>query len=306
MCIRDSSGVANSVSGGDDYIHTWDSAITGAVEYVPQSTHTWAASQPAAANAVQHKPQSAHTFKRGSTGGIQRQSGTITVNVGVAASADRYDHVWDTAGGSAVGAVTSGGNYAHYWISSEPNSVHKVFSIAGNRNYHDQDCVDDVVDLLEAIADNVAYGGNDKTWDAAYSYKTGAHVAGEETETNIVFEHAKDMAAQVIKNQKILAVGSHGLHQTYDTTITYDTQIAINNGAGDAYNLLNSNAAFIAAEAYERMLLHHPGFLPPTGNKQDCIDDIKDFITEVAYNTGFGGNDTVSYTHLTLPTILLV
>ena len=191
------------------------------------------------------------------------------------------------------GVVKGGAVYPHTFISAKTDSVHKIFSVAGNRTYHNSDCVDDVRDLLEAIADNVAYGGNDKTWDAAYSYKTGAHVAGEETETNIVFEHAKDMAAQVIKNQKILAIGSHGLHQTYDTTITLDTQIAINNGAGDAYNLLNSNAAFIAAEAYERMLLNHPGFLPPTGNKQDCIDDIKDFVVEVAFNVGFGGNDRV-------------
>ena len=41
------------------------------------------------------------------------------------------------------------------------------------------------------------------------------------------------------------------------------------------------------------MLLNHPGFLPPTGNKQDCIDDIKDFVVEVAFNVGFGGNDRV-------------
>ena len=37
--------------------------------------------------------------------------------------------------------------------------------------------------FLEAVADNLAYGGNDKTWDAAYSYVKGAHVAGEESET---------------------------------------------------------------------------------------------------------------------------
>ena len=204
-------------------------------------------------------------------------------------------HVFVSAVANSIkrAVVKGGGNYTHTFISAKTDSVHKIFSVAGNRTYHNSDCVDDVRDLLESIADNVAYGGNDKTWDAAYSYKTGAHVAGEETETNIVFEHAKDMAAQVIKNQKILAIGSHGLHQTYDTTITLDTQISINNGAGDAYNLLNSNAAFIAAEAYERMILNHPGFLPPTGNKQDCIDDIKDFVVEVAFNVGFGGNDRV-------------
>ena len=389
------SGVANSVSGGDDYIHTWDSAVTGAVEYVPQSTHTWAASQPNTTLCVEHKPQSAHTFKRGLTGGIARQSGTITVNVGVAASADRYAHQW--AGGTATGAVVSGGNYSHYWTTTEPNSVHKVFSVAGNRNYHDQDCVDDVVDLLEAIADNVAYGGNDKTWDAAYSYKTGAHVAGfkktvnnatytpadgnlildigahthkvgervhiplgaltfkcekdnydtehsyprasdpiatydpsiksvagttitinvgpandatagvhqfvpgttqifvggEEIETNEVFRHAKDMAGQVIKNQKVLQVGSHHIAQVYDETITEDTPTSTDNKNGDAYNLLIANAELIAAEAYHRMILEFPDFTPPTGNPQDCRDDIKDFVVEIAHNVGFGGNDRV-------------
>ena len=76
--------------------------------------------------------------------------------------------------------VKGGGSYPHTFISAKTDSVHKIFSVAGNRTYHNSDCVDDVRDLLEAIADNVAYGGNDKTWDAAYSYKTGAHVAGEE------------------------------------------------------------------------------------------------------------------------------
>ena len=55
-------------------------------------------------------------------------------------------------------------------------------------------CIDDVVDLLEAVADNLAYGGNDKTFDAAYSYVKGAHVSGEELQTLYVFEQARLMA----------------------------------------------------------------------------------------------------------------
>ena len=152
-------------------------------------------------------------------------------------------------------------------------------------------CIDDVVDLLEAVADNVAYGGNDKTWDAAYSYVKGAHVAGEEAETNYVFEQAKQMAAQVMRNQRILIVGSHGLTQTYDTTITYDNQNTATDRGGDARDLIIANRSLIAAEAYNRMLSLNPGFVSPSGNAQDCIDDITDFITEVAYNTAYGGND---------------
>ena len=67
------------------------------------------------------------------------------------------------------------------------------FSVPGG----DQNCIDDVVDVLEAVAENTAYGGNAETWDAAYLYETGAHVAGEEDETIRVFKYAKDMAIQV-------------------------------------------------------------------------------------------------------------
>jgi len=375
----------------NQYAHTFVSAIADAVEFVPQSVHTWVSGTP---NCVKHQPSSAHTFKRGSTGGILKQAGTITINVGVAAAADRYAHAFQSA---TTGAVTSGGGYTHAWVSSATNSVHKVFSIGGSNAYHNQDCVDDVVDLLEAIADNVAYGGNDKTWDAAYSYKTGNHVAGvsktvtaatytpvsgvmtltigthsnsigdrvkipqnalvftcakdsnatnhsypratdpiasydpvitavssttitinvgpandntvgahtfvsaskqievggEGTETNVVFEHAKQMAGQVIRNQKILSIGSHGLPQIYDTTITADTPDAPVDKNGDAYNLILNNADLIAHEAYSRMILTNSGFTPPTGNSQDCRDDIKDFVLEIAHNVGFGGNDRV-------------
>ena len=102
------------------------------------------------------------------------------------------------------------------------------------------------------------------------------------------------MAAQVIKNQKILSIGSHGLGQTYDTTITFDTNAdAPVDKNGDAYNLIIANADLIAHEAYARMILNNVGFLPPTGNPQDCKDDIRDFVVEIAHNVGFGGNDRV-------------
>ncbi len=381
-----------AASAANQYAHTFKSAIADAVEFVPQSVHTWVSGT---ANCVKHLPASQHVFKRGAVGGIQKQNGTITINVGAAAPADRYAHAFQSA---TTGAVIGGGNYTHAWVSSKTNSVHKVFSVAGNLTYHDQDCVDDVVDLLEAIADNVAYGGNDKTWDAAYSYKTGNHVAGvsktvtaatytpangdltltigthsnsvgdrvkipqdaltftcakdnnatthtypratdpiasydptitavsattitvnvgpandntvgahtfvsaskqievggEGTETNIVFEHAKELAVQATRNQKILSIGSHGLKQIYDTSITVDTAVdAPVDKNGDAYHLLLNNADLIAHEAYARMILTNSGFTPPTGNPQDCKDDIKDFVVEIAHNVGFGGNDRV-------------
>ena len=159
--------------------------------------------------------------------------------------------------------------------------------------YTSADCVDDVRDLLEAVADNVAYGGNDKTWDAAYSYVKGAHVVGEEAETFYAFEQAKEMSAQAMRNQKILSVGSHGLTQTFDTTVTYEEPDPAVDRFGDARNLIVANKNIIAYEAYDRMLAENPGFVSPSGNAQDCIDDILDFVEEVSYNTGYGGNDRV-------------
>ena len=156
-----------------------------------------------------------------------------------------------------------------------------------------QNCVDDVVDLLEAIGDNTAYGGNDKTWDAAYSYVKGAHVSGEELQTLYVFEQAKIMAAQVMRNQKVLITGAHGLSQTFDSTITYNAPDSVTDRGGDARNLIVANKNLIAAEAYARMLAANPGFTTPTNDPQDCIDDIADLVEEVAYNTAFGGNDRV-------------
>ena len=63
----------------------------------------------------------------------------------------------------------------------------------------------------------------------------------------------------------------------------------------DAHNLILANKAFIAAEAYERMIAL-PGnatFVTPTGNPQDCIDDIISVVETIAYNVKYGGNDKV-------------
>ena len=281
------SANTNAVIYNQRYTHTFVSSTTNAVHFEPQSPHTFVS---AVANSIKHYPTANHTFVRAVANNIERESGTFTVNVGAAALADQYPHLFTTA---SAGAVQTGGAYFHKFVSAVTNSIHKVFTVAGNQQYHNQDCIDDVVDLLEAVGDNIAYGGNDKTWDAAYSYKTGAHVAGEEEETNYVFEQAREMAAQALRNQKILVTGHHGLSQVFDKSITYNEPDPPTDRFGDARNLVVANKLLIADEAYERMLVNYPGFVPPTGNPQDCKDDIVDFVEEVSYNLAYGGNDRV-------------
>ena len=81
-----------------------------------------------------------------------------------------------------------------------------------NSSVTNQDCIDDVSDILEVIAHNTQFDGNDKTVDAANLYITGAHVAGEEQETIYAFEQARDMAIQAIRNEKI-GIGSGGQYE---------------------------------------------------------------------------------------------
>ena len=86
-----------------------------------------------------------------------------------------------------------------------------------------QDCKDDIVDVLESVAYNLRYGGNDLTVDAADLYITGAHVAGEEQETINAFMEARDIAVKVMRNESV-AIGTHtNKLQIKDTTITVDS-----------------------------------------------------------------------------------
>ena len=58
----------------------------------------------------------------------------------------------------------------------------------------------------------------------------------------------------------------------------------------DAANLILDNKAFIADIAYGRMNAA-PNIATPTGNSQDCKDDIVDVLEATAYNLKYGGND---------------
>ena len=86
-----------------------------------------------------------------------------------------------------------------------------------------QDCKDDIVDVLESVAYNLKYGGNDYTVDAANLYITGAHVSGEEQETAYAFDQAKLLATQVMRNEAVTIGGYSTRSQVFDTSITYDT-----------------------------------------------------------------------------------
>jgi len=66
-----------------------------------------------------------------------------------------------------------------------------------------QNCVDDVVDVLEAIAHDIRHGGNAATYDAASYYVGTTHVDGEEAETVAIINNARDLAKDAMRNISI-------------------------------------------------------------------------------------------------------
>ena len=86
-----------------------------------------------------------------------------------------------------------------------------------------QNCVDDIIDVMEAIAFNVKYGGNNKVYEAGEIYISGQHVEGEEDQAVYAFLQAKDIAIQVMRNEPVTITGSTRT-QFIDSTIVVDPQ----------------------------------------------------------------------------------
>ena len=69
-----------------------------------------------------------------------------------------------------------------------------------------QDCKDDVVDVLKAVEWNLQYGGNHRAYDAASLYIDGGaavHIVGEEQQTIYAFQEAAKAATQVMRNETV-------------------------------------------------------------------------------------------------------
>ena len=115
-------------------------------------------------------------------------------------------------------------------------------------------------------------------------------MAGEEVQTVDALNYARDIMIQVLRNEKVLKIGSHGHTQTFDNTITDNIATPVNNKSGDAKDLI-----LLTKTSSLKLLLvemdQYPTFAVPTNNDTDCIDDIKDIIEVVAHNLAFGGND---------------
>ena len=113
--------------------------------------------------------------------------------------------------------------------------------------YRDK-CVRDTTLLVNAVANNVEFGGNDDVYDAAQLYVDTIHLQGEEDQSVQVFNHAKEMCINVMRNVPSLN-NSEGLfmireESTSDSTLWSDPRTnvgsgCINNDGNLVYNVKN-------------------------------------------------------------------
>jgi hypothetical protein len=120
-------------------------------------------------------------------------------------------------------------------------NANQGFSITGGN----QRCIDDLIDIVEAVAYNTRYDGNDETYDAAAYYISGTSNLpnSERTATNVMIEtYLKPMVENVINNTAV--VGSVLSSETQKFVAGTEEQLIITPGGctnvrDAAYTLLD-------------------------------------------------------------------
>lgn len=159
---------------------------------------------------------STHAFVSATTGALIKQTGTVTINVGVSAQADQYAHTFVSA---AANAVVTGGNYLHTFVSAVTDSVAADEGI---------NCEDDIQDIVKSIVEDLRNGTNNHIWDAAALYVDRTdlnaialnHVETEIDETVWAYNKVGDIIPYIVNNVLWSVSGSHGVTQFTDTTLT--------------------------------------------------------------------------------------
>ena len=160
---------------------------------------------------------------------------TFTVYVGV--SSDTSTHTFVSATSTAVTrAVVSYGVYA-YSKGADAASLMRANQnfiattaygrmMANNPGFsssYQAKCIRDTKILVDAVADNIEFGGNDATYDSASFYVGTVHLTGEEDQSVEVFNAARDICRQVMRNLTVITNGYTVGTQIKDNTISNDS-----------------------------------------------------------------------------------
>ena len=164
------------------------------------------------------------------------------------------------------------------------NGSNSSYSYPGG--FTEQDCIDDVVDVLEATSHNLKYGGNDKTYDAANLFVTGVYsnpapVTGEEEQVIYALHEARDMATRAMRNQKIYThLGAQYAHTYTSGTVAN----AVVSGGNYAHT-------YVAADSSANAI---NGSLKPTAAVYDAVAGTLALTFGSAHGIANGANVTIA------------
>lgn len=110
------------------------------------------------------------------------------------------------------------------------------FSVPGGN----QECVDDIKLVINALTYNLQFGGNDRTYDAANVYFTNPYLSGEEEQSIYAYHVARDLMKQVITNQVITKQGYTNINnytQIRDLSLIADPVTGFNTDPASCANV---------------------------------------------------------------------
>ena len=162
----------------------------------------------------------------------------------------------------------------------------QAFAIPGGN----QVAIDDLVDVIEALAYNMAYGGNSESWDQGRDYIANTiQLAGADTQSAEMMGYALTYCTYALQNYDI-PTNYTARTQVKDLTITADPAGYVSDRSADAMNLLNSNKNQIAATAYTRMVNQYPSHT--FAQSQSSYESkVVETVEDIAANVSGGGND---------------
>ena len=111
-------------------------------------------------------------------------------------------------------------------------------------------CVTDVKLVLNAIAYNLQFGGNDRVYDAAKVYYDNNYLDGEKPQSIYTYVVARDLAKQVITNQIITKQNYTGINvysQTRDLTLIGDPTNTDPLGCSNVQSAIQSFVGIVTA-----------------------------------------------------------
>ena len=260
---------------GGNYTHNFISGITNAITANDGSQYT-------AVTNTTYNPASGfltldigtHTLTTANTITIDDGGVTFSCAKDNHATNHSYPRATDPASGQSLAITAAVGDTITVNVGSSP--------------FNNQDCMDDVKDVISAIVDNIRFGGNDQVYDAADLYVNGGvlqHLVGEEEPSKLAFRWAKDLCVLAMQN-KLDDYNKLGTANGYSTIDNASTNKMI-----DGANLIEWNKDLIANEAVARMSAQYPSYTYPTGfTSADCLDDIRDTLDCMIFNMTYGGN----------------